>query len=42
VSLFVKVDNCLLKLLYWSGDEIGGSGLSGGFLTSSTENNGRA
>ena len=42
MRLFTKVGNCLLKLLCWSGEEIGGGGLSGGFLASGTENNGGA
>ena len=35
--MFAKVRNCLLKLLCASSEEIGGSGLSGEFLASDTE-----
>jgi len=35
--MFAKVENCFLKLLRASGEEIGGGGLSGEFLASDTE-----
>ena len=40
VCLFAKVDNCLLKPLCSSGEEIGGGALSDGFLPCGTEKNG--